>query len=118
MEVIVSAARPQASEDLTAGRSPRGLAARAGVWSSQHRKIAIWGWLAFVLLAMFIGGAVGTRTLEHTEGSVGDSGKADQAIADAAPEYAQEMVLIQSTDATAADPGFRAAVADVQRRLE
>jgi uncharacterized membrane protein YdfJ with MMPL/SSD domain len=98
--------------------SPRGLAARAGVWSARHRKLAIWGWLAFVILALFIGNAVGTRTLEHTEGSVGESGRADQAIADAAPEYAQELVLIQSSSATAADPSFRAVVSDVQRRLE
>jgi uncharacterized membrane protein YdfJ with MMPL/SSD domain len=98
--------------------TPRGIAARAGVWSAQHRKLAIWGWLAFVLLALFIGGAVGTRTLEHTEGSVGESGRADQTIADAAPEYAQEMVLIESSGATAADPAFRATVADAQRRLK
>ena len=31
-------------------RNP-GLAARAGRWSAQHRKKAIWGWLAFVLIA-------------------------------------------------------------------
>ena len=89
-----------------------------GLWSAQHRKLAIWGWLAFVFIALAIGTAVGTRALEHTEGSVGESGRADQAIADAAPEYAQEMVLIQSASATAGQPQFRAVVADVQRRLE
>jgi uncharacterized membrane protein YdfJ with MMPL/SSD domain len=98
--------------------TPRGIAARAGVWSAKHRKTAIWGWLAFVILALLIGTAVGTRALEHTEGSVGESGRADQAIADAAPEYAQEIVLIQSASATAGQPQFRAVVADVQRRLE
>ena len=97
--------------------APRGIATRAGVWSAKHRKTAIWGWLAFVILALLIGSSVGTKNLEHTQGSVGDSGKADQAIADAAPEYAQEMVLIESSGATAGDPRFRAAVADVQRRL-
>src|SRR5262245_48235326 len=109
---------PTASQDRTPAPPPRGRAARAGVLSARHRKTAIWGWLAFVIRALFIGSAVGTKTLEHTEGSVGDSGKADKAIADAAPEYAQEMVLIQSTGAVAADPRFRAALADVQRRLE
>src|SRR5437764_56050 len=29
----------------------RTLAARAGHWSAQHRKAAIWGWIAFVLVA-------------------------------------------------------------------
>ncbi|MGE5235064.1 MAG: MMPL family transporter [Acidobacteriota bacterium] len=87
------------------------------MWSAQHRKIAIWGWIAFVVIAFMIGGAVGTKTLEPSQGSVGESGRADRTIADAAPEYAQEMVLIQSARATAADPAFRAAVVDVQRRL-
>jgi uncharacterized membrane protein YdfJ with MMPL/SSD domain len=104
-------------EDLTGGMTPRGLASRAGVWSAQHRKTAIWGWIGFVVVAMMIGSSVGTKTLEHSEFAVGESGRADQVIADAAPEYAQEMVLIQSTSATASDAAFRAAVNDVQRRL-
>ena len=104
--------------DPSTGVTPRGIASRAGVWSARHRKLAIWGWLAFVVLAMFIGGAVGTKTLEHTEGGVGESGRADKTIADAAPEYAQELVLIQSSGATATDPRFRAVVADAQRKLE
>ncbi len=110
------ASRP-ARENLNAGMTPRGLASHAGVWSAQHRKTAIWGWLAFVVVAFMIGSAAGTKTLEHTQIGVGESGRADQAIADAAPEHAQEMVLIQSTTATAGDPAFRAVVVDVQRRL-
>ncbi len=98
--------------------TPRGIASHAGLWSARHRRLAIWGWLAFVVLAMFIGGAVGTKTLEHSDGSVGESGRADRTIADAAPEYAQEMVLIQGAHASAPDPSFKAAVLDVQRRLE
>ncbi len=114
----MSASSPPPSADSSAGVSPRGIASRAGVWSARHRKLAIWGWLAFVVLAMFIGSAVGTKTLEHTDGSVGESGRADRTIADAAPEYAQEMVLVQIGSATAADPAFRAVVADAQRKLE
>src|SRR2546421_3739444 len=90
------------------GVTPRSLAARAGRWSAQHRKTAIWGWLAFVVVAFMIGGAVGTKTLEHTQTGVGESGRADHAIADAAPEHAQEMVLIHSTRAKAGDPAVRA----------
>src|SRR5689334_658244 len=74
----------------SASNSPRGLASRAGIWSAQHRKIAIWGWFVFVVLAVLIGGAAGTKTLEHSQGSVGESGRADRTIADAAPEYGQE----------------------------
>ena len=113
----MSASRPR-HEELTAGNTPRGLAARAGVWSARHRKTAIWGWLAFVILALFIGGSAGTKTLQNNETSVGESGRAQQTIADAAPEFAQEMVLIEGSQATATDPQFRAVVADTQRRLE
>ena len=42
----------------------RNLAARAGHWSARHRKIAIGGWLAFVVIAFVLGGAIGTNTLD------------------------------------------------------
>jgi RND superfamily putative drug exporter len=87
------------------------------VWSAQHRKTAIWGWLAFVVLAFMAGGATGTKTLESSELGVGESGRADHAIANAAPAHAEEMVLIQSDAATAGAPAFRAVTLDVQRRL-
>ncbi len=35
------------------------FAARMGRWSANHRKTAIFGWLAFVIAAVFIGGALG-----------------------------------------------------------
>jgi hypothetical protein len=57
-----------------------------------------------VFLAFAIGGAVGTKTLEHTQTGVGESGRADTTIADAAPQHASEIVLIQSSGATAGDP--------------
>src|SRR5206468_4026698 len=37
------------------------LAARAGRWSVRHRKTAILGWLAFVIVAFAIGNVVGTE---------------------------------------------------------
>jgi RND superfamily putative drug exporter len=39
------------------------FAARAGRWSAQHRRKAVLGWLLFVILAVFIGGKVGTKTI-------------------------------------------------------
>jgi uncharacterized membrane protein YdfJ with MMPL/SSD domain len=116
MEVAVSASR-RAPGDPINGTTPRGLASRAGIWSARHRKIAIWGWLAFVIIALGIGGAVGTKTLERNQTGVGESGRADQAVADAAPEHAQEIVLIQSTGRTATDPAFRAVAVEVQAKL-
>jgi len=97
---------------------PRNLAARAGAWSAAHRRKAIWGWLAFVIAAFAIGGAVGTKTLQQDQLGVGESGRADRTIQGAFPRSADELILVQSDTETATDPGFRAAVADVQRRLE
>src|SRR5215204_2079588 len=114
MEVRM-ASRP--APEVPNGMTPRGLASRAGMWSAHHRKTAIWGWLAFVVVALLIGNAVGTKTLQRNESGVGESGRADQTIADAAPNHAQEMVLIQSSTATASDPAFRAVALDAQRHL-
>jgi uncharacterized membrane protein YdfJ with MMPL/SSD domain len=95
----------------------RGIAARAGRWSATHRKAAIWGWLAFVFLAFAIGNAVGTQTLQQDELNTGESGRAATAIEDAFQRKADELVLIESDGATATEPDFRAAVADVLQRL-
>ena len=72
------------------------LAARAGRWSAQHRKTAIFGWLAFVAIAFVIGGMVGTKTLAPEEQGNGSSRVADQARADAFPKEASESVLVQA----------------------
>jgi putative drug exporter of the RND superfamily len=93
------------------------LAARAGRWSAQHRKAAIWGWLAFVVVAFMIGKSAGTVTLENAQSGVGESGRADRAIDKAFPKEAGEEILIQSAAARASDPEFRAVVADTERRL-
>ena len=94
------------------------IAARAGRWSATHRKTAIWGWLAFVFASFAVGGAVGTKTLQQDELGVGESGRAAKAITAAFERETEELVLIQSETATASDPAFRAAVADVKSGLE
>jgi uncharacterized membrane protein YdfJ with MMPL/SSD domain len=99
-------------------KQTRGIAAAAGRWSASHRKTAIWGWLAFVSVAVAIGYAVGTTTLQQDELGVGESGRAARTIEGAFPRSADEQVLVQSDTETATDPSFRAAVADVRRRLE
>ena len=94
------------------GWRPKGLAARAGVWSARHRKLAIWGWLAFVFLAFAIGAAVGTKALDNSDTGVGESGRADSTLRAAAPKHADEMVLVQSDSA----PGHRPVVPRHGRR--
>jgi RND superfamily putative drug exporter len=95
----------------------RNLAARAGRWSAQHRKLAIWGWLGFVVLVFAIGNAAGTVTQESSQSGVGESGRASAAIQRAFPKHVSEEVLIHSATVTAAAPSFHAVVEDVQRRL-
>jgi uncharacterized membrane protein YdfJ with MMPL/SSD domain len=96
----------------------KNLAARAGRWSATHRKRAIWGWIAFVFLAAFIGGAVGTQTLDTAASGVGESGRAAETIRNATAKHGDEIVLVQSQSAKATEPSFRAVVADAQRRLQ
>jgi uncharacterized membrane protein YdfJ with MMPL/SSD domain len=94
------------------------LAGRAGRWSADHWKTALFGWLAFCVLAVVIGTSLGTRTLKDADTASGET-KVAQQILDAAgfPSHAEESVLVQSRTATANDPAFRAAVADVVRAV-
>ena len=96
------------------------LAARAGAWSARHRRMAILGWIAFVILATVAGGATGQRELTDAETSNGQSAAAERAIEAAGfPDEAGEQVLIQGRGKMrASDPAFAAAVKDVTRRLE
>jgi uncharacterized membrane protein YdfJ with MMPL/SSD domain len=95
------------------------IAARAGRWSAQHRRKAILGWLAFVILAVFIGGSVGTQTLDQSDNGTGESGRADKVVAAHFPEKTGESVLVQSqTAATNRDPEFRRTVETVISRLD
>jgi RND superfamily putative drug exporter len=95
-----------------------GFAARAGRWSARHRKTAILAWLAFVIAAILIGGAVSQNTLTTSQAGVGESGHAARAAAAAFPQSAKENVLIHSTAQTAGTPAFDRVTADVVRRLQ
>jgi uncharacterized membrane protein YdfJ with MMPL/SSD domain len=89
------------------------FAARMGRWSAQHRKKAIGGWIAFVVIAFVIGGALGVKHPASDETHVGDSGKA-AALTDAHfPKEHPENVLIQArAGGGARDAGVRKAVDD------
>ena len=98
--------------------TPRNLAARAGRWSAEHRKTAIFGWLAFVLVAFALGSAAGMKTISDDDRGTGESGCADRAINHAFPSDASESVLIQSQTKDAHDPAFRAVVNDAVTRIK
>jgi RND superfamily putative drug exporter len=94
------------------------LAARAGRWSAQHRKKAIFGWLAFVIVATLVGGNLGTKTIpSDEEGVTGESARAQQIVKDTFPQTAGEQVFIQSKTQGPQSAGYRAAVKDVEQRL-
>ena len=98
----------------------RNLAARAGYWSATHRKTAIFGWLAFVVIAFVLGGAIGTKTLADEDTGNGQSRLADTAISRAGfPDKDDEQVLVtaRDKDLKAGDPAFRAGVETVVAQL-
>jgi RND superfamily putative drug exporter len=90
------------------------LAARMGRWSAHHRKIAIFGWLAFVVAAVMIGNVVGTKYLDDNDTNVGEAHRADKLIEQAGfdTEEQVEYVLIQSKTLTPSAPAFRRAIQD------
>ena len=96
----------------------RNTAARAVRWSAQHRKKAIFGWLAFVLVSVIVGGALGMKEIAAEDLGDGESKRADQTLADGFPDRASEEVLVQGRgNVKADDPRFTAAVRDVVRSL-
>ncbi len=96
----------------------KNIAARAARWSATHRKLAIFGWLAFVVAALFVGGAVGTKQLTDAEAVSGEAGRAEVAIEKSKLAPNSEVVLVQGDQLTASDPPFRAAVDEATRKLE
>jgi uncharacterized membrane protein YdfJ with MMPL/SSD domain len=98
-------------------QTQRNIAARAGRWSSQHRKAAIIGWFAFVLVAWAIGNALSTKQLGDSQTSrTGDSGRADAVLRSAFKRDYAEQVLVQARNGTTA-ADVRRGAQDVVRRI-
>ena len=94
------------------------LAARMGRWSASHRKAAIFGWLAFVVVAFVLGGAVGTKELDDADAVAGEAGRAARTYAAAGFDRGSPgSVLVQGGTLHASDPEFTAAVQDVEQAL-
>jgi len=91
----------------------RSIAARMGLWSASHRKLAIFGWLAFVLSAIVIGTAVGQKTIDQQNQNVGQAHRADQILKQAGFDVSgplTEFVVIQNHQLTIDDPAFQTVV--------
>ena len=86
-------------------------------WSARHRKKAIFGWLAFVLVAFLVGNIIGPKEISDIDQFTGESRDAEKALDDAGLRPIEEVVFLQSDELTIDDPEFRAAVEDVTGRL-
>jgi uncharacterized membrane protein YdfJ with MMPL/SSD domain len=86
------------------------LAARMGRWSAQHRKKAIFGWLAFAIALFAISITSPMKTIIAETSGPGESGRADTILYDDFKQPAGEEVLIQSRSLTTTDPAFKTAV--------
>src|SRR6476619_4834614 len=102
---------------MARGTHKTNLAASMGRWSAAHWKVATFGWLAFVVIAFAIGGAVGTKDADPNTTGPGESGRMDRILDAGFKQPAGESVLVQSRSLTSDDPAFRAAVADVVARV-
>src|SRR5919204_2622429 len=102
------------------GMESQNLAARIGRWSAQHRKAAILGWIAFVVLAVVVGGKIGRSDLDESAAGSGQSKRGDMIVKAAGfPHRATEQVLVQGKGSVrAGDPAITAAVRDVVTRLQ
>ncbi|GAA2741783.1 MMPL family transporter [Kitasatospora cinereorecta] len=88
-----------------------GIAATMGAWSARHRKTAVFGWLLFVVLATFLGGAHGSTKVTDAESMPGQVARAAKILDEAGIKSpAGETVLVQSAVLTADDPAFRQVV--------
>src|SRR5919198_4901424 len=91
------------------------IAARMGRWSASHWKTAVFGWLAFVILAFGLGMKVGTKNIKEDDSGTGQSHRADQILKDGFPQSDSltEIVVIQSKKLTINAAAFRSTVNDV-----
>ena len=82
------------------------LAARMGRWSASHWKTATFGWLALVVVAFGIGGAVGVVNVDPNTAGPGESGRMDKILDAGFKQPAGESVLVQSDTLRTNDPAF------------
>src|ERR671923_612293 len=91
------------------------IAARMGRWSASHWKTAVFGWLAFVVAAFYVGSVVGTKNIKEDDYGTGQSHRADQILKEGFPQSdaLTEIVVIQSKKLTINAAAFRSTVNDV-----
>ena len=93
-------------------QSTRNIASRLGKWSATHRKTAILGWFAFVVVAfgLMASGVVEKQQLSSVDQIGGKAGEAERILDQAGMRPTEEIVLIQNQTATVGDAGFDAVI--------
>jgi uncharacterized membrane protein YdfJ with MMPL/SSD domain len=99
-------------------RESRNLAARMGHWSAHHRKTAIWGWFAFVLVSFALGAGIGLNPLDASNSGVRESGRMDRLLDKEFKTPAGERVIVQSATLVATDPEFQAVYRDLLAQIK
>lgn len=98
--------------------TPLNVAARAGRWSADHWKTAVFGWLAAAIVAVALGQVVGSRELADADTASGETARAEKIFEHAGfANVASETVLVQSATREATGPAFKATVSEVMARL-
>jgi uncharacterized membrane protein YdfJ with MMPL/SSD domain len=74
------------------------LAGRVGGWAAANPKDAIFGWIAFVAIAVALGAHFGTKPMPQRESTTGESAQADQMLSRVGLRPpVEEAVLVQIT---------------------
>ena len=92
----------------------RNLAGRAGKWSAENWKKALFGWLVFAVAAMVLGNLAGHIQMPDSKAAAGESARALQMLEQAGfKQPATESVLIHSRESTIEDSPMISALAGV-----
>ncbi|ORT54884.1 MMPL family transporter [Streptomyces sp. CB03238] len=94
------------------------LTVRTARWSARHPWRAIVGWLAFVVLCLVAGGAVGPNSAKTADYRVGEAGRAEAMAAEGQLERrSTEQVLISARSGTLDERAAEAAARDLTARM-
>src|SRR5262245_38931638 len=74
------------------------LAGRIGAWAAANPKDALFGWIAFVAIAVALGAHFGTKPMPSRESTTGESARADKLLSRVGlSPPVEEAVLVQIT---------------------
>jgi RND superfamily putative drug exporter len=95
------------------------LAGRAGAWAAANQRTALFGWLAFVVLAVALGAVVGTKSPPEPDSTTGQSARAERMIREAGLQRPPaEAVFVQFRTIAWSNQALWKVMHDVTNRLK